>query len=216
MTTNFILLVATLFATSCSVGYLDKRADSPKAPQVIELTQKTQNLHRYDCDGRKVSESTEVTENQILTLNLEPETRKDMYDSRFYNMSTNSRAKCVIEDSTFRIGLRKEKCVMQVKQGINEISYAYIYCDEYQKDEDGNDTLACAKIPEVLETGTIFVQVNLINDFEGGYEIVEPSREECQARKQPLNQREKRLVERELQKNPLSLSYPLGNPASRW
>ncbi len=169
-----LLLLSGLWMTACTATPLDKRSTTPNTAEDYSLTRVTQHIVRYDCLGQIASDQVDTISDPKELVEIRPHESAGLVSANFRNLDTDSSPICVFGQTKFNINLSPTVCDMEVKEGLNEIVYAFSYCDQIEH----TDIPGCRTEPEVRERGRLFIYVHYREELRETV-LKYPSTEEC-------------------------------------
>ena len=178
---KFILGVLVLLV-GCSAQDINKNADTEDKASLVSLTRVYQRVIRYSCEGSVTSDKVETTGSPVALINIQPQTRTNIYSSDFDNLTLNTSAGCIVDHAEFNVDYSYGWCNMRVASGTNQIRYRFYYCDQWttKYDENGNASQVCTAIPVLREEGSTWIRVSYDEIHKPEVLEVRPSVESCQ------------------------------------
>jgi hypothetical protein len=190
MKTPIILFILLAFS-ACGRKHSEKKPSNSsinEAVKVYEVTQredvhfvrKEKMVSRFDCLGNIVSHKLETQNSLSKKITVDYENRKNAY--RFSVVDTKDKSFIRINQYRFKKGVFTIDYAptlfnLRVKEGQNEIVYAFERCTEYGKDSNGN--LICTGKLEIEKEGIVQIDVTYSSEVLPGEDIHRPSKESC-------------------------------------
>jgi hypothetical protein len=176
----FALAIAMLLA-SCGET-VEPGETSLENPHEVTLTRHQVRRQRYNCEGVLYSDRIETSGQVSKILRINPSDTDKLWSFRAYNTRTNDYAGSLHRRyGKFTIDMAPTVFNMQVRPGINKITYKFTYCFERitQYDEEGNPHFACKHEPQIRENGELYIQVRYRETMADEIEVIKPSHEDC-------------------------------------
>ena len=188
MTKKLTLLSLTslmLSLIACHSEDISKDSYTYEAASTYYLERAFQRVVRYDCSGDIVSDQIETVKSPRKSVRISPHQWDNLYSTKFKNVTLGSPAGAVVGRDTFTIDMAEAVFTMRVREGMNEISYEFYYCEQEVEDDsiEGKST-RCAHDPELREAGTVFINVSYFETYRRGSIESRPSEASCKKEKE--------------------------------
>ena len=178
MKSTILPLILLLGFTACSRKEISKDNDSVDKASTYALLEERQRVIRYNCQNVVTSDRVETVRAPLEHMTIKPNVLLGLYSSAFKNVTMNTTAGSIVNHTDFTIDFNPGTLNLEVREGINQIHYQFLYCDELKVIEGGGTT--CASAPVERESGDVFINVTYeLRNLEGFSEI-KPSLESCQ------------------------------------
>lgn len=170
------LFAITLLLGSCSQKEANKNSDTVDKAQAFVLIEQRQRVIRYNCQDQVISDKIESVKPPIEHLSIHPQSSVQIYSSTFENVTIHTVPGVIVNYTDFTIDLNPGAFNLEVQVGINQIDYKFYYCSQLMPAPNEGK---CAQMPELRESGSLFINVSYENIELPGESIVKPSLEQC-------------------------------------
>ncbi|WPU65430.1 hypothetical protein [Peredibacter starrii] len=148
--------------------------------ETVNFHRKEQMTSRYDCDQNITSRKLETLNGLSKKLTINYEFRKNAWNYSVYNRTTKEKKKGFLKvDGNFTIDYAPTLFNMRVKQGINDIEYAFYTCTDISVDPKAPGGLKCNKELEIEKEGIVQVDVYYSSEVVPGERHIYMPKEAC-------------------------------------
>ncbi len=171
---KFIFLIIAALTSGCSEQLLKRGDVNP-----VNLVKVSGRVVRYDCQGKVISDKTEVLQEARKMLEWRPEEEATLSSSKIYN--TTTRDSGVLYGSTkFEVSLKKwDLFTTRVIEGINDFEYSFHVCEEFSEQPDPETGVHSCLKEKLWEDGEFQIDVSYEEKKHSGITEYRPSEAEC-------------------------------------